>query len=181
MGNFTTGEIIAILGVIGGSIGFSVGLYQYYIAQKWKRSEFAAKLLEELANDERLSTCCKLLDYSTRSLPVPEHYRTLTSEKTFIHNWNTLSHAMKPESQVGEFDWQEMLYRDLFDYFFSYLERVDHYISIQLIDVNDVSSLSYWTEQIASPRFVRQPVFMDFLEAYEYDGVLKLMNKFNLR
>jgi hypothetical protein len=76
----TGGELIAAFGVGGGAIGFTVGLYQYYVAQKWKKSEFAAKLLEELANDDRLATCCILLAYSSRKLPVPGRHHTREAE-----------------------------------------------------------------------------------------------------
>ena len=177
----SSGEIIGLLGVVGGSIGFTVGLYQYYIAQKWKRSEFAASLLDEFANDERLSTCCKRLDYSTRTLPVPKQYSALTSDTTFLHNWDALIRGMKHESELARFDWQETLYRDLFDYFFSYLERVNHYINIRLIDTHDVASLIYWVEQVSSPRFVTEPVFIDFIKQYGYVGVIELMEKFHIK
>ena len=175
----SAGEIIGLLGVIGGSIGFSVGLYQYHISQKWKRSEFAASLLDEFANDERLSTCCKLLDYSTRTLPVPKQYSVLTKDATFLHNWDALIRGMKHESELAAFDWQEFLYRDLFDYFFSYLERVNHYINIHLIETHDVTSLIYWVEQISNPRFVTEPVFINFIKQYDYAGVIELIEKFN--
>lgn len=180
MADFTTGEIIAILGIVGGVGGFTVGLYQYHVAQKWKKSEFAANLLERLANDERLATCCKLLDWSTRKLPVPDQYILLTDETTFMHDWEKLTLGMAPETKKGSFDWQEMLYRDLFDYFFDYLERVNHYISIRLITCKEVQSLAYWLEQLASPRFVENSVFMDFIREYEYSGVLELMDKFGI-
>ena len=176
----TPGEAIAALGVVVGAVGFAFGLYQYHIAQKWKKSEFAAKLLEELANDERLTACCKLLDYSTRKLPVPSQYRSLTEASIFLHNWEALGAAMSPEGEMSKFDWQAVLYRDLFDYFFSYLERINHYIDIGLITAKDVSSLEYWLQQIASPRFAKTPVFRGFIQAYGYGGVLDLMKKYGI-
>lgn len=180
MPKLTPGELIAGLGLIVGAFGFVIGLYQYHIAQKWKKSEFAAKLLEELANDERLTTCCKLLDYSTRKLPVPSQYLSLTENLIFLHTWEALGEAMSPEVKMSEFDWQAILYRDLFDYFFGYLERINHYIVIGLITAKDVSGLEYWLQQIASPRFTGTPVFHDFIQAYGYTGVLDLMKKYEI-
>jgi len=173
-------DFLMILGPIIGVSGFIFGLYQYYIGQKWKKSEFAAKQLEQLANDARLATCCQLLDWSTRTLPVPEPYRALTKETVFLHEWHTLANAMLPEVQKGSFEWQEILYRDLFDHFFNYLERLNHCIGIKLITVKDVASLKYWLQQIAAPRFGDKPVFIDFIRAYGYLGVLELMNKFGV-
>ena len=180
MPQLTPGELIAALGIIGGAVGFAIGLYRYQIAQKWKKSEFAATLLEKLANDERLTTCCKLLDYSTRKLPVPSQYRPLTENSIFLHNWEALCEAMSPEGEIGRFQWQAVLYRDLFDYFFGYLERINHYIDIGLITAKDVSSLDYWLRQIASPRFAKTPVFHDFIQAYGYAGVVDLMKKYRI-
>jgi len=177
----TTGEVIAALGVVIGAVGFVIGLYQYHIAQKWKKSELAAKLLEELANDERLSICCKLLDYSSRKLPVPNQYRSLTEDSIFFHNWDALVEAMSPEANKRDFAWQAVLYRDLFDHFFGYLERINHYIDIGLITAKDVSSIEYWLKQIASPRFVRTPVFHDFIQFYGYGGVIQLMKKYGIK
>jgi hypothetical protein len=180
MPKLSAAELIAALGVAVAAVGFVIGLYQYYIAQKWKKSEFAAKLLEELANDERLTTCCKLLDYSTRKLVVPSPYRPLTAESIFLHDWEALAAAMSPEAEVGSFEWQAVLYRDLFDYFFGYLERINHYIDIGLITAGDVSSLRYWLRQIASPRFAKNPIFHSFIQAYGYAGVIALTKKYGI-
>ena len=95
MPQLTSGEVMAALGIIGGVISFAIGLYRYHIAQKWKKSEFAAKLPAELATDERLTTCCKLLDYSTRKLPVPSQYRLLTHETIFPHNQRHTMHGTR--------------------------------------------------------------------------------------
>ncbi|MGA1840106.1 MAG: hypothetical protein ACMUIU_05720 [bacterium] len=65
--------------------------------------------------------------------------------------------------------------------FFGYFERINHYIDIRLITVKDVSSLDYWLEQVASPRFVKYPVFNDFIKNYGYSGLVDLMNKFGIR
>lgn len=173
-------DLAALIAVMVGFGGLVFGLRQYYIGQKWKKSEFAAAILEQLVADERLATCCKMLDWSARRFPVPEQYRVLFEQPTFTHTWAKVITAMKPEEEKGSFSWQEMLYRDLFDHFFSYLERVNHYISIRLITVNDVSSLEYWLKQLASPRFVDQPVFIDFLRAYDYTEVFDLMTRFNI-
>jgi hypothetical protein len=177
----TTGEVIAALGVVIGAVGFVIGLYQYHIAQKWKKSELAAKLLEELANDEQLTICCKLLDYSSRKLPVPSQYRPLTENSTFLHSWDALAAAMSTEATKSDFEWQAVLSRDLFDHFFGYLERINHYIDIGLIAVKDVSSIEYWLKQIPSPRFVRTPIFHNFIQFYGYEGVIALMNKYGIK
>jgi hypothetical protein len=171
---------LALVGSLLGLAGFGFGLYQYYIAQKWKRSEFAAQQLALLAEDPQLEICCRILDWNSRVFPVPVRYRDLAPEPTFFHNWDVLAAAMSGEAQKGSFDWQETLYRDLFDHFFAYLERIEHFLSIDLISLEDVASLRYWLGELAAPRFVDRPIFIDFLRAYDYAGVLRLMERFEL-
>ena len=174
---------VAVVSAAIGIGGLLFGLRQYSAAEKWKRSEFAAKHLEELSGDARLQLCCKMLDWSIRRVPVPEEYRALTPEQTFVHDWRILAEAMAPESPASRFEWQHTLYRDLFDHFFEYLERIEHYLSIGLFSVGDVSSLRYWLAELADPRFLDGPdklVFFAFLRRYEYDGVLALMRTFGI-
>lgn len=159
------------------------GVYQYYIAQKWQRAEFAAKQLLLLSSDAELDLCCKLLDWSGRVSSVPEKYREATDEKVFIHDWQTLKEAMLPEEDADRagWDWQHMMYRDIFDRYFEYLERINHYISIRLIFVHDVASLGYWLEQLDRPRFLpaaEQKLFREFIDRYRYDGVRELTVRF---
>jgi hypothetical protein len=74
-----------------------------------------------------------------------------------------------------------MMYRDLFDHFLDYLERMNHYIKIRLISAGDVGSLRYWLEQLDRPRFLpanEQQLFRIFIDRYHYDGVRELMSLF---
>lgn len=171
-------DLTSSVAVLGGLIGFAFGLYKYTVAQRWKKSELAASFLEQLVSDPQLALCCQMLDYSSRRFVVPEMFRPISNEETFLHNWEDLIKGMLPEYDQSRFSWQQTLYRDLFDHFFGYLERVNHYISINLIDIRDLRSLSYWLDQIKQPRFVKEPVFMKFIEAYEYGGVVELIDRF---
>ena len=178
-------DILSVIGTVLGFGGLAFGLYQYYKAQKWKRAEFAAQQLEQLSADAELELCCKLLDWALRRSAVPDKYAALTDEKTFVHDWRIMRQAMLPEEDSGEadWDWQHMMYRDIFDKFFNYFERINHYISIRLIAEKDVASLKYWLEQVSAPRFLpedQKTLFMRFLKRYEYRGVLELMRRFGV-
>lgn len=179
-------ESVAIVGPVLGLIGLAFGLYQYYISQRWRKSEYAAKMLELLTTDPRLELCCRFLDWSGREFRIPENYLPLAgSQATFRHDWDRLSEAMKHENKKTTFNWLDSLYRDHFDHFFDFLASVNHSISIKLIPVRDVKSLRYWLEQIAEPRFVldeeKPLVFLPYLEKYGYEGVLELMKRFKVR
>ena len=173
-------SILNIITITIGAIGLGFGLYEYHIAQKWKRAEFAGKLLDKLSDDPILARCCIFLDYSERRMAVPCEYGIFTEEKYFDHNWQVLEQGLLHEDKKKRFKWKEVMYRDSFDYFFTYLERINHFISIKLIDIAHVSNLKYWLEQIAQPRFTESPVFMEFIEGYAYDDVLQLMERYEI-
>lgn len=176
-------EMLEIFGTTLALGTLTAGVYQYYIAQKWKRAEFAASQLALLTSDRDLELCCKLLDWAGRISSVPEKYRDVTNDRTFMHDWLTMKEAMLPEedSDRADWDWQHMMYRDIFDRYFGYLESINHYISVDLITVRDVASLGYWLEQLDKPRFLpdeEQSLFRDFIDRYHYEGVRELIRRF---
>jgi hypothetical protein len=105
--------------------------------------ELAAKQLEMLLSDRKLATCCLFLDCSKQRIPIPDEYRIYFEKPGpdyFVHEWNALAGAMRPESESGSFPFPQVLYRDCFDHFLAYLELVNHYLSIGLFSLRDVSS-----------------------------------------
>ncbi|MHA2313442.1 MAG: hypothetical protein ACXADF_18335 [Candidatus Thorarchaeota archaeon] len=180
----TISEMIAIVATIVGLMTLMFGLYKYSIAQRWKRSEFAGNQLMLLSTDRELELCCKFLDWSAFRFTVPEKYHDVATEKTYVHKYSILYVAMRPEEEQEVFPGLTYVYRDLFDRFFTYLERINHFIDIKLISVDDVRSLEYLLKEVLSPRFAhkgQEDLFHDFLKRYEYDGVFELMKKFNIR
>jgi hypothetical protein len=160
--------------------GLFFGLYQFYNAQKWKRAEFAAVHLERLGNDPVLSAACRILDWRSRTIPVPPSLRISDDEFTFEHNWDLLSEGVKPESERNSFDRPMELYRDIFDSFFTYLEQTNNIVDINLVSLNQVASLKYWVQQVAKPRFGPPVEFGPFIDYYGYIGVRQLMRKFEV-
>jgi len=165
--------------------GLFLGLAQYYRAQRWKMAEFAAKELEKLNNDPLLSLACTLLDWEGRTFGVPETYRYKSENSSFIHTWKILEKAMVPsitpdDGQDG-FTEQEVMYRDIFDHLFTYLELMNHYVEIKLIRSDDISILKYWFQQIAGSELAHgKPIFQKFLQKFEYIGVNSLSKKLNV-
>ena len=80
-------DILAIVGAVSALGGLAFGLYQYYIAQKWKRAEFAAQQLEKLSSDPDLDL------FSAENGPpfsteFVERYRAAQVERNnAITNW----------------------------------------------------------------------------------------------
>jgi hypothetical protein len=175
--------MVEIAGALIALGGLAFGLYQYYIAQKWQRSEFAAKQLELLTSDRAIAFCCTVLDYSERRLPTPPEYSVFTDDKSFVHTPQLMVEGLRLETGADHFEWPLVLYRDSFDRFFDYLEAINHYISIGLFRTRDVSNLKYWLHQLACPRFVPEGqnlVFVSFISAYNFQGVTCLMKRFGV-
>lgn len=171
-------EISSIIGVGVGLGGLLCGLYQYWIAQKWKKSEFAASIVEKLVDDPKLALACQMLDYERRKMIYPEEFQKITGTIFFEHNWESLRIGLATEDTIYEFDWQQTLYRDVFDHLFIFLDKVNGYISINLIDINDVVGLKYWINQIEHPRFSENDIFTKFIKYYGYDGVDEIIFRF---
>ncbi len=85
------------------------------------------------------------------------------------------------EEERQAFEWPLVVYRDSFDRLFQYLENLDHYIDIGLIEAGDIAPIRYWLEQVRRNRFTRQPLFAKFIEHYRYEGVIALMKKFDIQ
>jgi hypothetical protein len=174
---------LILLSVFLGFFGFIFGLYQYYKAEKWKKSEFAASLLEQLSNNPDLSLCCIFLDWKERKIAVPEKYKFFTSEASFIHNWDHLTKALRPKENDANLDFPLVLYRDVFDQFFKYLDKINHYIKIGLIEVKDVQILEHWLNELKNSNYKIQDAnnvdeinpFLEFINTYNYNGTKNLL------
>jgi hypothetical protein len=180
-----SGEVlVAGFSAVIGFVALGTGLYQYYRSQVWKKSEFAAAQLQRLTDDPTLALCCVFLDWGARRIAVPKEYSVFTSDNqtSFVHDWNNFKAAMQPEYQEANFQFPLVLYRDSFDQFFVYLDRINHYIAIGLFKVEDVYPLSYWLGELKASRYLESKdkhVFLTFIEHYHYWGVKSLMKKFD--
>lgn len=175
-------DIKVTISLIIALCGLFFGLYQYYINQKWKRSEVAAKMLEKLYNSPYLNLCCKFLDWKERKFPLPEEYKILfdTGEgEYFLHSWNILKPALRIYHPGDNFNPIEILYRDLFDHFFDYLEQIEHHLEIKLYTLKDISPLGYYLKALNDCHFcLDKQFFSKYLKAYGYEGVIKLKDRF---
>lgn len=168
---------LQLLGAVLALLGFGFGLYQFYDAQRWKRSEFAAKQLERLQSDAVLVAATRALDWRSRRLPLPPTLRLAATEECFDHTWDALAEGIKPEQDRATFTRPMEIYRDLFDGLFSYLEEINHYVDIGLVSPTQIKSLTYWLEQLSRPRFGDQVQFGPYIQAYRYPGTVALMRR----
>lgn len=161
---------------------FSFGILQYKKAQDWKRTEYARALLAMLVSDSDLSLCRILMDWSPRRVQIPQRYVDLMhaeeAKTTFTHGWTELSAAL---NKSKGFSITEIMYRDVFDTFFTYLEEISHCIKLKLVSCDDVKGIQYWVEKVVRLRAVGSDelVFRRFVETY-YPDFSDLMESFRM-
>jgi len=163
------GHLIAVASSLGGLVVFGMGLTQYKKAQEqyrnaqdWKRTEFAASLLRELNSDKDLIAACAILDYPARTLVLDHRPKEKEPGKpagtneddacwTLEHDQRKLIDAMKLRDAHGPaFLPHQMVYRDIFDKFFTYVGQIHHFCDQKLIIANDVQPIAYWLRRVLS-------------------------------
>lgn len=178
------------LTVVGWSSTFSafcVGLYQYWVAQNWKRTEFVASEVEKFFGDAQVSAALLLLDYNIIRLDE-QGKRTRTGGYVYTDDVVTRSLAIhtKNQDEIERFSDEEMVARLAFDALLTWLDRFDHHIDTGLITVADVRiHLRYWVTKLADPRSRwKVAEFYDalylFAATYEYQGALTLFRRFEI-
>lgn len=154
--------------------------------RKWKRTEYAAQYMEKLFSDPKIEACCTFLDWKARKMRVPEAYSVFTKKTSFTHTWEKMAVAINSPLESPEdpqeaeesrqetpcnFQWQQVLYRDYFDRFFEFLAHCDRGLKSDLLQIQDVEHLHYWTCRIMEDQ---GEAFKPFIDKYGYTGVKSL-------
>jgi len=176
-------NIIGGIGVFLTIAGVVFAVIQFRSAQKWKRLEYAAQQMNRLFSDPKLEACCVFLDWKTRTFNVPPQYKASVNEDHFIHSWSALGSAMvrweensieQPEilgskTKAG-YNWQEVMYRDYFDYFFEFLGSMRSSVGSGLLTPKDILPLKYWVILIKE---THGQLFENFVKDYRYDQTIE--------
>jgi hypothetical protein len=174
--------IIAALGVLGGIVAFSVGLWQYRNAQRWKVLEFVAKEIKEFEQYPAVSNAMMMLDYEGMEIELfPERKE---AKQRVVEVREPLIVSSLIVKQQRDFTDRELVIRDTFDEFFGYLERFDQYVETGLVAYKDFHPyLRYWLGILAEARSGLKTeklviAVREFLTAFEYSGVLRLLDRY---
>jgi hypothetical protein len=175
------GNVIALVGVTVGVITAIRGLIEYDRAQRWKRGEFLASEMKAFHADPAIRKALFILDWSDRKVelfpdrPDPESRYVLVDDAL-------LESALNPSSKL--YRDEEVAIRDLFITLFDALERLEDFIASGLITTRQLKPfLYYWIETIADyeragERSERLTAIANFIAAYEYTGVNRLIQRF---
>ncbi|CCO45553.1 hypothetical protein VIBNISOn1_1530007 [Vibrio nigripulchritudo SOn1] len=167
-------ELLGLFVAIG---GFLFGLYQYYSAQVWKGTEFAAKQVELLSSDPKISIASRALEWNNRKFRVPEKMDVEIKEEFFQHDPEKLASALIPHSEKKEFENTDIFYLDVYDHYFNYLERVNHYLSQGMFSIDDIEPICYRATLLTEANNLEYSKIKAYLDFYNFTDVIELIER----
>lgn len=170
-------SIFAVLGTVVAVIIFCSGLHQYIKAERWKRTEFLAKLYSEFSNDPAALSAIWMLDGDDRMIFFEEGDK----QKDYSVNQERVIEALRKYSPEKELSQLDLHIRDSFDVFFVYIEQFDRAIQNKLVDKDDVRPyFAYWINLLNKPadnsddeRLRRQ--ILNYVEVIEFTHVQRFL------
>ncbi len=150
---------LKLLGLVGAIIAFCIGLFQYYKAQKWKKTEFLAQEYKTFVSDRYVQRVMHLLDYPVSDFQLFDdevlahsltgYFFSYPDKKIVVEcNYSVIAMALSKDfddETPATFDSKMNIIRFSFDKFLFKLGVFHKHIGSGLIKVEDVVPyISYW-------------------------------------
>lgn len=178
---FMDGTLMGYLTLLGTCVGGTFALVQYRNARRWDRAKLGNQVLERLPSDEWIATACLMLDWSTREIAVPKGMVGFVGKESFIHSAELMSTALQSRGEGMRYTREEVIYRDVFDRFFQFLEGVNAALDSGLYEAKDVKPLGYYLKVIYEPRFLPADAISDlqrYLKGFGFsDSISKIYTR----
>lgn len=178
-------DLETVLKVLALVISLSVlikGLYEYTMAQKWKKAEFVSKEIKEFNADFDVKRAMMMLDWNANELPLKEN--EIENKTKFRFTDEMIYSALTTHKTTSGFTFEEAVIKGVFDVFFDRLTMIDIFIETKLIEVKDIKPyLIYWIEIIANSsnarkeKKVRDQIWT-YINEYGYTNVKSLCERF---
>lgn len=172
------------IGTVGiASLGFVLGYLQFRKGQRWKQSEFASREIDKLLSNEVLVLACQMLDWEHGKSKIPAKFKdTANNCDDFEYHWSKYERAMHASYDGPDglgYNEEERYCRVIFDDLFTFLHLMNHYVSVDLIRIEDIRPVGYWTDQIFGSELAdNRDIFTSYLEKFGYSGVVQLHRRF---
>lgn len=153
-------------GLVGASVAFCIGLVQYRRAQQWKRAEFLAKEMKELASDLRATIALTMVDWPERLIRLYALGDAKDETLTLV-TYAMQSRALRPHvinggadgervqapqgvDGLGSYSREETLIRDCYDALLDRMDRLGAYLNRRLVAAEDIAPyIGYYVDDIA--------------------------------
>lgn len=140
---------------------------QRYEELRWKQANIAKQLLDELFGHEYSENAVLMLDWNKGQR------KYVVGNEFLIISYRDVLLALKKEQSDSLSD-KEMYIRECFDFFFYFVDRIKHYININLINFDDIKApLKCYARKINDNR----EVYYSFMQAQEYKYAEKLLKQ----
>jgi hypothetical protein len=162
-----TKDWITVLGYLGAIAVFGWGVYEYSIAEKWRRTHYLADLYQTFVDDEYAQRAMQMLDWQQRTI----HYEVAGKWRTLNYNQKMLIRALAPSRELA-FNSNEQMIRDSFDVFFDYFRDFEIGIQNKLISECEVYPyFEYWVRLLGSEnKSISEPIRMQIIKYIEHFG-----------
>lgn len=137
--------------------------------RRWKKANAAKDLVTDIHRDDRASNAVVMLDWNDG-----KHGYQLKSGVPFSLSYDDILKILsKPRKDCV--DEQDQYVHDCFDWFFYYVDRIEHYIRTGLIDFADVGPIfKPYSKKIAA----RRKVYEDFWMERQYEFVGEFLKRY---
>lgn len=144
---------------------------QRRIDLRWKQAEMAKRCLDELFSNREARAALKMLDWDGLAYEKPSGS---TKPIDFEKRWDSLR-TKNTEFPPGD---DAPFIRDAYDALFDGLERLEHFVEIELIRFEDVAKpLRYYVAKLAHPD--ERPVIEGFLKTYGFALAESFLRRFH--
>lgn len=167
-------DYLQLLGI--GASGAFVA-WKYSKEKRIERSAAGNQLISELESSEWLRLACQMLDWTARRFLLPDEIlkRRLPlmpddkgNSEILEHSTSKMLGALKEKEKYNS---DEVLYRDTFDSFLTWLDRLHSGLDSGIFSGNDVRPVAYYAQALLAPRHHGQEattVIKGFIKNY-YD------------
>lgn len=168
---------LKVLGIAGSAIVFSVGVYQYVCAQRWRRAEFVAEEVRRFRADASVGVVLMMLDYSDREYVFPGDRKG----RVFRVTHDVIARSLRAHEAGANFTELEAYVRDLFDVYFDALERLDQFVQADLVSKTAFKPyLGYYFSLMVGGGSGVEPCLVGaiagYVRRYEFVGVERLLS-----
>ena len=125
----------------------------------------ARDMLNEMSENSYVTDAMLMLDWSSRDYKIAQdQVERITREEVWV------ALRLSPST----FNDKEKYIRDCFDHFFEKMQIIEHYISIKLLEFDDIKyPFNYFAGKLRQKREVVET----FLKTYEYDKAIAFLGR----
>jgi hypothetical protein len=167
-------EVIAFVTAMGAGI---FALWRWTIEQRWRRVQYAHKLISEFFAKPNTEKAVRMLDAERYIELFPEH-EDQAKRRVFVREIMMIE-ALKTSAEKDKFPTNEFRVRNIFDEFLTDLSAFQHHIDARLLKLSDIKPyLEYWIKAMNGYGKIRSDAFAHqlkkFLIDFDYEAVIRL-------